>query len=761
MHIRGWLTGLIVFLLAPSLLFASLWFYNKFENVSAIDHSLKGLYLVQAVGPLMQEKALTGEVTANNDRLQDALLQFAGDRYAEDFLADLNKFKAEPDAAKAIRSARDLVRSSFQIAKMGGSVSYEAMAIPGLVADTLLAVIVETANMRRNAEMLSGKDVINVWDKMLVPVQGGQFKVAADGASRETLENFAELTGAKAEDLRRAADVYRKANVAYQSEGAKLLSSTIQADTGTDIVTEPVINAYPDLIRATFSLWQNAVDYMHEDLQRQRAETLFAVSLAGLVGGSVIIVAFGIAIALTRALAQRTQQEFENLGLHDPLTGLPNRQALLKTINALAKAKLPSKRIGVLTLDIRQFKKINDQYGDQIGDAFLRDIAAELMQFAEPDDFLSRTGGTEFVLLRPNVIYAKEFKTLGDAIINELGKDRYVDLHKANLDTNIGMFLSAPGEAVTDQCLIDAALAMRASKQKGPRHSELFTKDMRAIFEEYGETAKNVLKALKEETIMPWFQPQVDIHTGEVVGAEALVRWIDKDIVRFPGSFLPAAMDAGYMSLIEAAVRDQTLELAACMEKQTRRSIHFGLNLSADLLASREAVNSLVQKVRQFGLTPSMVSVEILEAVMIDESAAMPIKENIAHLSSLGFHIELDDFGTGHSSISSLRDLKVDRVKIDRSFVAGVDGDPGLQKFTSALINLAKSLDIAVLAEGVETEGERAWLAANGCDVIQGFLISKAIPKDAFMGMVLRQDHLMRAPPPDLGEPAVAVAAKA
>ena len=125
---------------------------------------------------------------------------------------------------------------------------------------------------------------------------------------------------------------------------------------------------------------------------------------------------------------------------------------------------------------------------------------------------------------------------------------------------------------------------------------------------------------------------------------------------------------------------------------------------------------------------------------MIDEVKATPIKENTARLSDLGFFIELDDFGTGHSSISSLRDLNIDRVKIVRSFVSGVDGNHDLQKFTSALINLAKSLDISVLAEGVETPGERDWLSENGCDVIQGFLISKAVPEHELAAMILKQN---------------------
>jgi EAL domain-containing protein (putative c-di-GMP-specific phosphodiesterase class I) len=254
--------------------------------------------------------------------------------------------------------------------------------------------------------------------------------------------------------------------------------------------------------------------------------------------------------------------------------------------------------------------------------------------------------------------------------------------------------------------------------------------------------AKELLSALQAGNILPWFQPQVDIHTGEIVGAEALARWLDNGQVRFPGAFLPAAEEAGYMEQIELAVRDKVLALASTLNETGARSIHLGLNVSASFLEQENVADDIHKKILNLGLKPSNFSLEILEAVMIDEIGALQVKENIARLSDLDFFIELDDFGTGHSSISSLRDLKVDRVKIDRSFISGVDTNPSLQKFTSALINLAKSLDISVLAEGVETEGERLWLMDNGCDVIQGFLISKAVPEDQIIDMVVRQSHL-------------------
>ncbi|MCK7610869.1 putative bifunctional diguanylate cyclase/phosphodiesterase [Roseibium sediminicola] len=740
MRIRGWLTGLIVFLLAPSLLFASLWFYNKFDKVSAIDRSLDGLHLIEALGPLMQEKALTGKISAPPTTLRQRLIAFGGTARSAELTAHLDTFVREPQVPLALRQARTLSSSISQLAKLSSSSSFEASRLPHLVTDALPAVVIESSIMVSNAKSIVTRLEINVWDKMLIPVQGGQFKIAADGAARETAEYFNLLTGESAEQLRQQAKAYRRANLAYQSEGAKLLSTTIAAKSGADIVAEPVLTAQPDLVSTTFTLWQSALDFLYEDLQTQRAETLFAVALAGLVGGLVILAAFAIAIALSRALADRTQQEFESLGFHDPLTGLPNRRALLNTIRSLPE-RATEGCAGVILIDLRQFKKVNDRFGDHRGDAILRDVAEQLSEQAEPEDFLCRSGGTEFTLLRPHVKAAARFEEFGHKLLQEIGKERIVDTHKTVIDANAGLFISRPQEPVTDNILIDAALALRSAKQKGPLKTDRFTPDMRTAFEENDEIAKQLQKALKDGEMVAWYQPQVNIHTGKVVGAEALARWIVDGNVRYPGSFLPAAVEAGYMEQIEATVREKALHLAVNLSGKTHHPIHLGLNVSASLLTNPKAVDALNLQVKMLGLEPSDISLEILEAVMIDEITAAPIKENIARLSELGFFIELDDFGTGHSSISSLRDLKVDRVKIDRSFISGVDTNPGLQKFTSALINLAKSLDISVLAEGVETEGERDWLKDNGCDVIQGFLISKAVPEDELAALILKQNY--------------------
>ncbi|TYC67553.1 bifunctional diguanylate cyclase/phosphodiesterase [Stappia sp. BW2] len=745
MRIRGWLTGLIVFLLAPSLVFASLWFHNRFDKVNSIDTSLAGLHLIEALGPLLKEKALTGKISSTPVNLREHLEELEESERSADLMQPLDTFLQDNDVPLALRQGQTLASKISQITRLSSTSSFEAAKLPQFITDVLPTVVIQSAILAKNAQKIHSRGEINVWDKMAIPVQGGQYKIAADGAAHDTVEYFFDLTGEQAELLQKQAGVFRATNIAFQTVGSKLLTSAIVAERGEDVLSQPVVRMQPALVNAAFALWQSTVDYLLLDLERQRSETLFAVTLAGLVGGLVIVAAFAIAIALSRALADKTQQEFESLGFHDPLTGLPNRRALLNTIRNLPPAE-PGLQTGAILIDLREFKKVNDRFGDHNGDSLLRQVAEQLNQHAEPDDFLCRTGGTEFLLLRPQLKRVARFEQLAFTLLQEISRDRVIGNNRSAVEANAGIFISCPGDQISDHILTDAALALRAAKQKGPGKFSRFTPAMRTAFEESDQIAAELQNALKEGNIVAWFQPQVNIHTGEVVGAEALARWIDNDTIRYPGAFLPTAMEAGYMEHIEDAVRSRALNFAASLSGKTRSTMHLGLNVTASLLTSTKAVDVLHEQVMNLGLNPAHVSLEILEAVMIDEVTAAPIKQNIARLSQLGFFIELDDFGTGHSSISSLRDLKVDRVKIDRSFISGVDTNPALQKFTCALINLAKSLDISVLAEGVETEGERDWLKRNGCDVIQGFLISQAMPETDLATMILKQDFVSWEP---------------
>ncbi|MBO6755352.1 MAG: bifunctional diguanylate cyclase/phosphodiesterase [Roseibium sp.] len=700
-------------------------------QVQTIDRGLHGLAAIEQLTPLLEDKLQNtfDSTTAPHPDLSRLGLTISEQNLA---LSHYERFIHAKLVGRSLSHARDYVRVVAHAANLGSISDQQSSEFKFLISDTIPAVIFEAAALVHMGDQLASKETINQWVRMVIPVQGGQFKVAADNVGRITPMQSMRLPAERSEELKRLASAFRDANASFQSAGSELLLSTGRASVGSDIVIEPALARFPALAKASMDLWNASIAYMIDDLQGRRNATLLRLVLASSVGLLVILAAFGLAIVLGRSLAEQTQQEFDALGFHDPLTGLPNRRALMRHLEN-PPADKAWQTSGMVLIDIRHFKAINSVFGEGTGDSVLREVAQDLSSLVSGTDFIARTGGTEFIIVRHGLSKSlRELRDLADTAADVLTRERHNDGRTLALDTCIG--LSLRHGAVAEETVLEAALALKAAKRKGSSAICVFDPDMRAEFDKNAEVAKELALALKNGRIVSWFQPQICARTGATVGAEALVRWIDDDNgIRFPAAFLPAAAEAGYMDAVDDTVRGQAFELAAEFVDDRPMPFHVGINVSASFLAAPDCVERLLDAVHEAGLSPRNVSVEILEAVMVDAVTSEPVKANVATLSQIGFFVELDDFGTGHSSISSLRDLHVDRVKIDRSFVSGVDSDPDLQKFTSALIQLAKSLDIEVLAEGVETQAELDWLAASGCDVIQGWLVSKAVPREEFL----------------------------
>ncbi|WP_417671926.1 putative bifunctional diguanylate cyclase/phosphodiesterase [Roseibium sp.] len=736
MKIHRWLIAIVVLLMAPILLFATLWIRNTLDAVHADDRGLTGLHLLVQMEPHIRRAARPESRNEEFSELDPENALGLSPELHTKFLEDFKTLSTTNDVGAAARSARSMARTIVAAVDLPAIVDVNSAELAYLISDTLLSVVVEASAMVQTGNRIAMKGELNLWDKMAVTVQGGQFKVSADAVARVSNTYFPMLMSAEAAPLIAQGKAYREANGAYQTQGAALLTSTLKATRGDEVDYVPVSSAFPVLVQASLDLWRGTINYLAHDLKALRQANLVAVATASATGLLITLIALGMAIVVSRSLAVRTLQKFAQLGYHDPLTALPNRRALVKALKDMPVTR-SRRRGGLLLLDIRRFKAINSRYGDQFGDQTLRVVARHLEQLAGEGDVVARTGGTEFILLRPRLRDQQELKDSAEKILRELGEEKTVYDQTVRLDACIGMSMTAPGENPSDQLLTDAALALRHAKRSGNNCISLFEPEMRSAFDQQTEMSKELQEALSQGKIVPWFQPQVCIKTGEIIGAEALVRWIDTpDGVRFPGAFLGAAAEAGLMEPLDAAVRKKALAMTSHAIAAGQDTFHIGLNVSASMLMADDCVDRLMFEVEAAQIRPEQVSIEILEAVMIDEIASAPIMANVARLSELGFFIELDDFGTGHSSISSLRDLKVDRVKIDRSFVSGVDHNEELQQFTGTLIQLAKGLSISVLAEGVETEGERDWLADNGCDVIQGYLISKAVPEEDILAQL-------------------------
>lgn len=410
--------------------------------------------------------------------------------------------------------------------------------------------------------------------------------------------------------------------------------------------------------------------------------------------------------------------------LHDPLTGLPNRAAVLDRLgNALARAPRRPGGVAVLLLDLDRFKLVNDALGHGAGDAFLAEVGDRLGTVVRSADLIGRAGGDEFVVVAEDVAAPAEVESLArrlrDAVARPLvlpGGDVVV------VTASVGVAFAAvdddPPRAA--DLLWDAEAAMYRAKEQGRDCVHLFEAGLRAPSLGRFNSEAHLRRAMEEDRLRLHYQSIVDLSDGYPVGFEALVRMEDPDgrIVP-PGEFLPAAEESGLIVPLGDWV---TVEAA-------RQAAAWGtcvfVNLSGRQLAHPGLLTAVGRAVERAGIAPDRLCFELTENALFDGTG--PALRNVAALRDIGARLALDDFGTGHASLRWLRQVPVDVLKIDRSFVAGVGEDPRDEAIVAAVVALGRDLGLHTVAEGVETEAQRDFVAAVGCDFGQGFLFARPV----------------------------------
>ncbi len=434
-------------------------------------------------------------------------------------------------------------------------------------------------------------------------------------------------------------------------------------------------------------------------------------------------------VSAARLVSELGGREVEKLALTDELTGLPNRRALHEFLDRMDSSGWPNDHMTIMRVDLDRFKQINDTLGHAAGDAALLHASGAMASHVRREDFLSRVGGDEFVFLifgkMPNTSIAKKAKE----IIDDISTSFAYKGKNCSIGASIGI---AGGDRLDgvplERYMIDADLALYAAKEKGRGTCSFFTPNQRTKFEEAEELHASIRSGLENGEFEPYFQPQVEGRSGKLVGIESLARWHHptKGLLT-PFHFLEAARDASLLEQLDLYLMERAFVAMRQWLFNGLEIPQISINMTAERLYEIDLVDTLILAASKADLDPSFIGIEILESAMIDKNSHRMI-QNIQKLSGAGFKVELDDFGTGHASISNLRHFKVDRIKIDKSFVKDVHIYPELAKITSAMIGLAHSLRVDALAEGVETPEERLVLNALGCDHIQGYGVSHPMP---------------------------------
>jgi len=447
----------------------------------------------------------------------------------------------------------------------------------------------------------------------------------------------------------------------------------------------------------------------------------------------LVFVSQHIAAAIEK---KRTEKQIEHLAFQDALTGLPNRISLDHRLDvALAIARRERHRLAVLFIDLDRFKVINDSLGHRVGDLLLKGVAERLSRTIRGSDTFSRLGGDEFVLLLSKVDRAESAGRVAQKVQQSLRKPFDVAGRElfVTLSTGISVFPEDGDDA--DTLLKHADTAMYAAKQNGRDTFQFYSHIGHATGTDRLDLETQLHRAIEKEELTVHFQPVVRLLDGEVVNMEALVRWQHptRGLV-LPGSFIPLAEDSGLIFELGAFVLKAACRQTLSWRTRWNRDLSVSVNLSARQLLDRRLVSAVRRILEETGLPADALSLEITESIAMQNLEVS--LTTLGALGSLGVGIVMDDFGTGFSSLSYLKILPVDTIKIDRSFIRDVATDPNDASIVRASIVMAHELRLRVVAEGVENAEQLRFLRGCQCDDLQGFLYSPAVAPPAFEALI-------------------------
>lgn len=423
---------------------------------------------------------------------------------------------------------------------------------------------------------------------------------------------------------------------------------------------------------------------------------------------------------------------------HDPLTGLLTRGLLLERLQSeLAREAADDARIAVLFVDLDNFKLVNDSLGHGSGDEVLSEMARRIVGCIGPQDIASRFGGDEVVVLHPHAIDGSG-GALGQRILAALADPIFISGKEVVVTASVGIALCKPGVKSAEQLLREADTALYAAKDRGRARLVEFNDELHTRVEKRLQIESDLRAALRKSQFFVEYQPQVRLKDGCVVGVEALVRWRHPvHGVVAPGEFIPVAEDCGLIVPIGRQVLlESCRQLSEWMQAMPGRPLAITVNVSPRQITEPAFFTELRQILAETGIDPASLCLEITESVMM--SATEEVVRVLNQVKALGAYIAIDDFGTEHSSLSRLRDMPAEVLKIDRSFIDGLSSEPGDTAIVSSILSLAYAMGKHTIAEGVETREQAAMLLRMGCEVAQGYFFSRPVAAERIGPMLSR-----------------------
>ena len=429
---------------------------------------------------------------------------------------------------------------------------------------------------------------------------------------------------------------------------------------------------------------------------------------------------------------KQAEERVRHLAHYDALTDLPNRILFHDRLQqALIQAQRNREQVAVMFIDLDRFKIINDTLGHSIGDLLLQAVAGRLINCIRQGDTVCRQGGDEFVILLPKVHHAEDAALVAQKILDSIIQPFFLDRHELHISASIGISFY-PGDGVSLEILMKHAdVAMYRAKELGRNNYQFYFSSLNARAFERLALETSLRRAIEHGELDLYYQPLVDAKSGALIGMEALVRWHHHDLgLVLPGQFIPLAEETGLIVQIGEWVLRTACTQAQAWCKQGYGPLRMSVNLSARQFCQSDFAGSVRKIFADTGFDPHCLELEVTESMLMHN-----IEDNIITLNELkamGISIAVDDVGTGYSSLSYLKRLPIDTLKIDRSFVGEMTENRNDAAIVEAIISMAQSLSLKVIAEGVENSEQRDFLASQQCDEMQGYLFSYPLPASQF-----------------------------
>lgn len=459
----------------------------------------------------------------------------------------------------------------------------------------------------------------------------------------------------------------------------------------------------------------------------------------------------GGAIALTQTLIRQNadnirqiksaaEDKIHKLAYYDTLTGLPNRTLFLQKLTEAARAANDdehgrTKRFAVIALDLDHFKDINDSMGHNVGDAILRGVGKRLRAAMPESAVVARSGEDEFAITMP-LTDGLDATDIADKIAKVIRLEPFKVFNESfQIRSSIGVSTFPDDGIDPDQVLKNADIALNRAKEEGRDRAKEYSEDFDRVVQQRFQMLRDLRDAMEAKDLQVFYQPQFELSTGKVIGAEALIRWFKKDDSKnggqyiSPVEFIPVAEQSGLIVPIGEWVMRHSCEMAAKWAKDGH-DIRVAVNVSGAQFYQSDLVNFTAKCLKETGLAPHNLELEVTESVFMDDISQTI--NTLQQLHGLGVELAIDDFGTGYSSLSYLRQFPIDRLKIDQSFIRNALNNNDDAAIARTIVALGHSLNLKVIAEGVETKDHESFLLAQNCDEVQGFRYSRPIPVDQF-----------------------------